>query len=185
MRDAVAIATLLAIVATVVRAGQQVKIATRAVELSREGVEAAHRPVIVAPEPERVAIYGEGEGTRPVHDIDFPALNIGNGPTLNVTGECAAIVGGQPWGKGLTPAPVNIAADATETLTFTATEPEAFLRPHPGLVVALFYEDLAGRRYWTRMHLTSQRQGYRCEVGEGPMPDDRRVFIEAEQPQRP
>jgi hypothetical protein len=42
-------------------------------------------------------------------------------------------------------------------------------------------EDVAGRGYWTALHFNKSERGYKCDVGEGELPERLRI-LSARQP---
>lgn len=180
MEVLVGVGTLALALATVWLAWATHRLARRSeqqVEIARAGVERAHRPVIVPASSRaelafRIGTVSDAGAGPTMHagKLVVPVENVGMGPAMNVRGECAAVVGGSTWGTGFVLHPVEgIAAGAANAVTFVAREGR--LEEHPELAVRLIYEDVAARSYWTALHFNRSEQGYKCEIGEGELPE--------------
>jgi hypothetical protein len=160
------------------------------VEIARVALERAHRPVIVPASSQAELAFRIGTisdaGAGPVMHagkLAVPVENVGMGPALNLHGECAALAGGSTWGTGLVLHPVEgVAAGAANAITFVAREGD--LSMHPELALRLFYEDVAGRLYWTALHFNQSERGYTCETGERDLPERLRI-LSPQQPSQP
>jgi hypothetical protein len=171
MDTVVAVSTLVLVAATCLMAWQ----ARRQADITRQGVERAHRPVVVHAPPEGVRRVHD-RPTRVEHTLAFPVRNIGMGPALNVRGGCLVFVGEAPWGGGTSPRPVSIQHGSDGVLSFKADR--GSLEPHARLEVRLLYEDVSGRPYWTAVFIDMRGDESRCEVGEGELPQ--RLHLSAE-----
>jgi hypothetical protein len=100
--------------------------------------------------------------------LDYNLANVGKGPALNVRGECAVFAAGYAWGSGRIRRPVSLADGSTAAFTFTADYGSLDLPDR--IELRLAYEDVAGRSYWTALHVDQNEQTEWCEVGEGDLP---------------
>ncbi len=151
-------------------------LSSRQVRLSRQALEASHRPVVVAAEaPDRFQL-GPNRQPKAEPNLDFEIRNIGKGPAINVRGQCAALLGGVAWGIGQTPHPVNVAADSDSVITFVADDQGQSLTLYSTLEARFAYEDLAGQTFWSTMTLTPSNQSYWCWIGRGRMPKELRLL---------
>lgn len=164
METALAIGTLVVVAANCAMVWQS----RRQVAATKLAVEAAHRPVIVRDDTAETTRVWHDRPLRAEPKLTYRVANVGKGPALNVRGECVVYAAEYPWGSGHVRSPVSLADGSTTALIFSADH--GSLDPPNRLELRLVYEDVAGRSYWTALHVDQREQYDWCEVGEGDLP---------------
>lgn len=130
--------------------------------ISREALERAHRPAVV-PLLESPTFDAQSFAIR--------VKNIGEGPALNLHGRLAGIVNLRHESAGMADVPAHIGVGERAELTF---RPRHGTFTGPDFRVWLYYENVAGSRYWS-VFLMSATSQLATELGSGPLPEGLRL----------